>query len=117
MNGIAPLMPGTGLSPGQVTGDIITLKRTDPRHLPGSGETIQNEGSGGFGQLLMDGLGQVNQLQKDHQQLTVQAITDPNSVDVHDITIAEAKANLALSITKNVIDRALNAYQNIINLH
>lgn len=103
-------------SPDQVSGDILSMRRTDPRHLDLSGKATQGSTQGGFGQMLLDGIGQVNQLQKDHQQLTIQAITDPNSVDAHDITIAEAKANMALSITKNVVDRVLRAYQDIINL-
>ena len=43
-------------------------------------------------------------------------VTDPDSVDVHEVTIALAEANLALSITKAVADRALRAYQEIINV-
>ena len=43
-------------------------------------------------------------------------ITDPDSVDVHDVTIALAEANLALSMTKAVVDRALAAYREIINV-
>jgi flagellar hook-basal body complex protein FliE len=32
------------------------------------------------------------------------------------VTIAQAKASLALSITKNVVDRVIRAYQDIINI-
>ena len=38
-------------------------------------------------------------------------ITDPESVDVHDVTIALAEANLSLSMTKAIIDRAIRAYR------
>jgi flagellar hook-basal body complex protein FliE len=43
-------------------------------------------------------------------------ITDPDSVNVHDVTVALAEANLALSMTKAVVDRALAAYREIINV-
>ena len=64
----------------------------------------------------MDGLGQVNRLEQDAQQLSIQAVTNPDSVDVHDVTIAAAKAELALSITKNVVDRVIQAYKEIQNV-
>jgi flagellar hook-basal body complex protein FliE len=43
-------------------------------------------------------------------------ITDPDSVDIHDVTIALAEANLSLSMTKAIMDRAIRAYQEIVNL-
>jgi flagellar hook-basal body complex protein FliE len=43
-------------------------------------------------------------------------VTDPNSVNVEDVTIALADANLALSMTKAIVDRALAAYREIINV-
>jgi flagellar hook-basal body complex protein FliE len=64
----------------------------------------------------MDSLTRVSDLQKQHDQLSVQAVVNPDSVDPHDVTIAAAKANLSLSITKAVVDRALQAYQKISNL-
>ncbi len=105
-------------SPEQVSGQTINLWRTDPRHVAGSGDRAQN-GAGAqqnFGQMLMDGLNQVNDLQHQQSKLTIQAITDPKSVNAHDVTIAQAKASLALSITKNVVDRVIRAYQDIINI-
>jgi flagellar hook-basal body complex protein FliE len=43
-------------------------------------------------------------------------VTDPTSVNVEDVTIALAEANLSLSMTKAVVDRALAAYREIINV-
>jgi flagellar hook-basal body complex protein FliE len=48
--------------------------------------------------------------------LTQRMITAPDSVDVHDVTIALAEANLAISMTKAIVDRALTAYREIINV-
>ena len=48
--------------------------------------------------------------------LAQKMITDPNSVNVEDVTIALADANLALSMTKAIVDRALAAYREIINV-
>ncbi|HUX50561.1 MAG TPA: flagellar hook-basal body complex protein FliE [Spirochaetia bacterium] len=112
------LSPNGLLSPDQVSGQTINLWRTDPRHVAGQGDqTGSGAGSQNFGQMLLDGLNEVNTLQQEHSKLAVQAVLDPKSVNVHDVTIAEAKANMALSIAKNVVDRVIQAYQTIINIH
>ena len=100
----------------QVTGDLFRLERTDARHLPGEGDAPQQTQQQSFDQMLMSSLGDVNQMQKDHANLAVQAVINPDSVDTHDVTIAAAKANLSLSITKNVVDRVIQGYREITSL-
>jgi flagellar hook-basal body complex protein FliE len=106
------------LSPGELTGNVVQLLRTDPRHLPAAGAPRREEAAveEGFGRLLARTLGEVNDLQHRSMALTQAMITDPDSVDVHDVTIALAEANLSLSITKGVLDRAIQAYREILNL-
>jgi flagellar hook-basal body complex protein FliE len=114
------------LSPLSAHGQVIELERSDPRHLPraqaaGGGRTAGDEarsgapGESGFGRLLFDALNNVNERQHATMDLTEAMLTDPDSVDVHDVTVAIAEANLALSMTKAVMDRAIRAYQEIIN--
>jgi flagellar hook-basal body complex protein FliE len=101
------------LTPDQVSGDIVNLRRSSPNHFPGRFEA-QTEPSGrNFGELIIDSLSDVNQLQQDHTQLSQQAVIDPDSVDPHDVTIALAKANTSLNITKAVVDRVVQAYREI----
>ena len=40
-------------------------------------------------------------------------IVDPESVDVHDVTIAMAEANLSLKIAQSVIDRLIKGWNEI----
>ena len=40
-------------------------------------------------------------------------ITDPDSVDVHDVTIAMAEANMSLSLAQTVISRMINSWNEI----
>ncbi len=106
------------LSSSEVMGDTIRLARTDSRHLSGRTERAAGpaEGSRNFGEVLGDALNNVNGLQQESSDLFRTMITDPDSVDAHDVTIAMSKANMALSITKSVVDRALRAYSEIINV-
>lgn len=99
-------------------GSAMPLMRTDSQHLTGLNEQPPSGESqpGGFGEMLFRNLEQVNSLEQTHQQLAIQSIVNPDSVNPHDVTIAASKANLALSITKAVVDRALQAYQEISNL-
>ena len=102
----------------QASGNIVQLARTDPRHIPGKDEqSIAEAGpERSFGDLLFSALGSVNDSQLKSMELSQQMITDPDSVNVHDVTIALAEANLALSMTKAIVDRALAAYREIINI-
>jgi flagellar hook-basal body complex protein FliE len=108
------------IDPTQAVGDIVKLARTNPLHLPGAGETAAADQAGGaersFGDLLMGALGGVNDKQLTAMQLSQKMVTDPKSVNVEDVTIALADANLALSMTKAIVDRALAAYREIINI-
>jgi flagellar hook-basal body complex protein FliE len=70
----------------------------------------------GFAETLAGALGDVNDMQMNAYNLTQKFITEPGSVDVHDLTLGMAKANLSLSITKAIFDRALRAYSEIINI-
>jgi flagellar hook-basal body complex protein FliE len=106
------------IDPTQVTGDIVKLARTNPAHIAGVGESpAQTTGAEQkFGDLLASALGSVNDSQLSAMNLSQQMITDPSSVNVEDVTIALANANLALSMTKAIVDRALAAYREIINI-
>lgn len=70
----------------------------------------------GFGEMLAAALGGVNNMQMNAYRLTEQFITEPGSVDVHDVTLGTAKANLSLSITKTLFDKAIRAYREILNM-
>ncbi len=106
--------------PIRATGDVVTMARTNPRHLAGIGEKAAAAPASGpersFGELLAGALGSVNDQQLTSMDLTQRMVTDPGSVNVHDVTIALAEANLSLSMTKAIVDRALSAYREIINV-
>ena len=113
----------TFLSAQQVSGHELVLARTDQRHFTGrldpeqstTGQGAAAQG-GSFASLLLDSLNSVNDQQQTADQLAVQAVVDPESVNTHDVSIAAAKANLSLSITKSVVDRVIQAYREIQNV-
>lgn len=119
------------LSPLSVQGHQVELKRSDPRHLAGSAGSSGSTASAGFavkapgaaptaesefGKLFFSALNQVNDLQNRSMAMSEAMITDPDSVDIHDITVALAEANLALSMTKAIVDRAIRAYRELLSV-
>jgi flagellar hook-basal body complex protein FliE len=116
-------------------GHVVSLARTDPRHLPGTGlkggpgpapgpspasrsvTFAQQEPAKSFGDMFTRAFERVNDSMMRSQQLSEAMLTDPDSVDVHDLSIAMAEANLAISMTKNIVDRAVRAYREATTQH
>jgi flagellar hook-basal body complex protein FliE len=121
-----PELAGPGTLPN------LPLTITDPRHLVPKagdfqtlgrnifslGEKIGAEGvmrSGTFEDTMLKTLDKVSAYQQISSNLAQKAITDPGSVDIHDITIAQAEASTALNITRNVLSRIVQGWKDIIN--
>ncbi len=104
--------------PDEVNGDLVRMKRTDPRHLDASGVVPreEKEPGTGFSYAFTQALNGVNDLQNQSTDLAEQMTINPDSVDPHDVTIAMAKANTALQMTKTILDTALKAYREIISI-
>lgn len=72
-----------------------------------------NEDTKSFDSYLMDAISYVNDTQNKSTAIIKQAIIDPDSVDVHDVTGAMAQANLSLSLAQAVIDRMIKGWSEI----
>ncbi|TXJ61077.1 flagellar hook-basal body complex protein FliE [Brachyspira aalborgi] len=94
----------------------FVLKTTDPRHY-GPARQIGRDASrdliSNFGTMLSEAIESVNQKQVDRDNIIVQAGIRPDQVDVSDVMNAIAEAELSLSFTKAVMDRAVRAYQEV----
>ena len=68
-----------------------------------------------FEETMLKALDKVSDYQKQYQYIYEQAIIDPESVNVEDIAMAEASANLSLNIARTVLNRVVQAWKDIIN--
>ena len=110
----------------------IVMRRTHPRHiLPyGSADTtaagkamslnnkLDVQGipvAGGFDTSLLQALDKVSGAQMRASAMAKEAIIDPDSVDAHDISIAQAEATMSLNITRNVLNRLVQGWRDLIN--
>ncbi len=72
---------------------------------------VSNKGS--FDSFLIDAVSSMNDKQQMASNISEQVIIDPDSVDVHDVTIAMAEANLSLTLANTVISRITQAWSEI----
>ena len=68
---------------------------------------------GSFADYLVKAVSDVNDKQLDVNRVTEQLITDPDSVDIHDVTTAMAKAQMSLSLAQTVIDRLVTGWNEL----
>ena len=87
--------------------NIIALeKKLDAEHITRSGT---------FEHAMLNALDKVSGSQLHASELQKEAIINPDSVDIHDITIAQAEASMALGITRNVLSRLVQGWRDLIN--
>jgi flagellar hook-basal body complex protein FliE len=121
-----PELAGAGSLPD------LPLKITHPSHMVSKSEDFLAEGariselggrtgagavlrSGVFEDVMLNALDKVSAQQQFSSKLAEQAVIDPDSVDAHDITIAQAKASLSLNIARNVLNRVVQGWRDLIN--
>lgn len=104
----------------------LELFRTDPSHI-GSAPLLNEANKLGeadskrsitkskstFESYLLNAAQYVNEKQVSSDMMAEKLLTDPDSVDVHDVTIAMAEASLSLNIAQNVIDRIVKGWTDI----
>jgi len=110
----------------------VQMKLTHARHMmpadspySGSGENIlrlrDTTGAGAvtragtFEDAMLQALDKVSGAQKNASDMQKQSIINPDSIDIHDITIAQAEASMSLSITRNILSRLVQGWRDLIN--
>lgn len=118
--------------PELVTGDRVPMRVTHPHHMvpqkgnfTAEGKALSELGnkigaemvlrSGTFEDAMLKALDMVSAQQQAPGDLMQAALTDPGTVDVHDITIAQAKASMSLNITRTVLNRVVQGWKDLIN--
>jgi len=71
--------------------------------------------AGTFEHAMLQALDKVSGQQQFTTNLEREAIINPDSVDIHDITIAQAESSMSLGITRNVLSRLVQGWRDLIN--
>ena len=93
------------------TGKVLSL--TDSKDKTGLLHTTQKDGKLSFQDYLLESLDAVSAQQNDVSKIQEQLITGPDSVDVHDVTIAMQKARMSLNLAQTIIDRLVTDWNEI----
>ncbi|MFP4382408.1 MAG: flagellar hook-basal body complex protein FliE [Spirochaetia bacterium] len=104
------------MSPMQARGHMVNMNMTRPGHVMGSRAPQQEKTGTDFASLLGKGIDAVNNSQQEYSRVLLRSVTDPDSVDSHDVTIAAAEANMTINMAKSIVDRVIRAYTDITNL-
>lgn len=96
----------------------LELNRSNPAHIGTKplSQVVSSyvDGSenkkGSFETFLMDAVNRMNSNQVDVAKIQEQVITDPDSVDIHDVATAMAKAQMSLNLAQTVIDRLVSGW-------
>lgn len=102
MSPLAPLAAPLSLSNSPLGGGAA-----DPNHLNADGPS--------FGDTLQNAFGQVNTLQNQAADMA-QDFAAGKSSDVHGVMIASEQATLALQLTTQVRNKAVEAYQEVMRI-
>ena len=73
----------------------------------------KTSGNKSFQDFLLEAMNTVNTQQNDVTKIQERIITDPDSVDVHDVTVAMSKARMSLNLAHSVIERLVSSWNEI----
>jgi len=79
-----------------------------------AGKSGSTDGSS-FEQALLKALDGVSASQAKSDDILTKMVVDPDSVDVQDVTIAMAEANMSLNLAKTILSRVVTAWKDVIN--
>ena len=110
----------------------LQLKVTHQNHMASESSDFLSEGSkitetgkkigadmairsGTFSEALLGALDKVSAYQQFSSNLNQAALLDPDSVNVEDVSMAMAEASMSLNITRNVLNRIVQGWRDLIN--
>jgi flagellar hook-basal body complex protein FliE len=71
--------------------------------------------AGTFEHAMLQALDKVSGQQQYASALSQEAIVNPDSVDIHDLTIAQAEASLSFNAARNILSRMVQGWRDLIN--
>ena len=71
--------------------------------------------AGTFSQAMLHALDQVSVYQQVASVTNQAALLDPDSINVEDVSMAQAQASISLNITRNVLNRLVQGWRDLIN--
>lgn len=102
----------------KTTGDIVNLKTSRKNHIKDLDQKFSttDKVTDSFANLLTKSINEVNKLELKATDLTNQLAVNPDSVNMHDVLIAAEQAEMAVMLTKGILDRVIRSYKEITSI-
>lgn len=102
----------------QVSGDTVNLTATSSSHFEEDQLVPMSEDGPeeAFSDLIFAAVENVNDAQNEASELETMMVVSPDEVNIHEVMIASEKARLSVTMMKTVVEKALSAYQEILNI-
>ncbi|HPC38328.1 MAG TPA: flagellar hook-basal body complex protein FliE [Exilispira sp.] len=95
-------------------GHNVQMKSTSPKHF--NYIEKDNNNSPNFLNYLTNSINQTNNAIVNAELLQQQLIEDPDNTNIDEVTIAAKEAEIALNLTKSVINKLITGYKELINI-
>lgn len=105
----------TPLSLLNQTSSLSKTSSLDPNALGMTGTTDPNATTTSFGQTLENAFGKVNDMQNNANDLAKSFALGQTS-DIHGVMIASQQATIALQLTTQIRNKAIDAYQEVMKM-
>lgn len=100
--------------PLNANGDKVSVKTTNDRHYADTKEPLSPDYVvENFSQALKNAISSVNAQQVKADELSQKIVSDPKSVEPHEVMIAAEKARVSLQFTKTIADGVVRAYREL----
>jgi flagellar hook-basal body complex protein FliE len=102
----------------KTTGDVVNLKTSRTNHIKDSKNKFSTTDTvtENFANLLTKSLNEVNNLELKATDLTNEMAVNPDNVNIHDVLIAAEQAEMAVLLTKGILDRVIRSYREITSM-
>lgn len=95
--------------------NITNIQSMNTSFLQGNKPQPPTEASSSFGNLLNQYIQEANSTVKDFESKSL-LLAKGEAVNLHDVTIAAQKASVAVTLTTQVRDKAVEAYQEMMRM-
>lgn len=95
--------------------NISNIQALNTHFLQGSKSQPTTEASSSFGNLLNQYIQEANGAVKDFESKSL-SLAKGEAINLHDVTIAAQKASVAVTLTTQVRDKAVEAYQEMMRM-
>jgi flagellar hook-basal body complex protein FliE len=95
--------------------NITNIQSLNGPFLQGNKPQVTRDASSSFGNLLNQYIQEANGTVKDFESKSL-ALAKGEAINLHDVTIAAQKASIAVTLTTQVRDKAVEAYQEMMRM-